>query len=160
MRNIAAFLLILCLSACKGNDSDPDNYLTATKNNADWRGNALMELDPAHNIFRIFAETSQHKSVSESISIQIEWKGVGTYILKEREIECNVSYQGDVRTGAYYLPPSRTAKLVITKYDAGTNMIEGNFEALLNKFYSNPDTEIDTFQFSGGKFAGKFSVRK
>lgn len=157
MKAYSFIFVIICLIGIFSCNNDDDNtiqqnFISSIINQQNWDGTPEISFSSIDDTLRLLGHGNE-----QVINFKMKFNGVGNYILKGNQATYYTTIGGDVITSFYKLESNSTASLNITRYDANQNILEGNFELLLKKEWSNPENNIDSLIFENGKFKGQIS---
>jgi hypothetical protein len=158
MKTIVAFLLVSLIISCHQSDNTSqllDNHVSAKRNNVNWIGSTEIRLDSVTDTLTFLGIANRPND--EVIVIKIKFTGAGSYSLTKSQGYYYSTVGGDVLTSEYGLAQNTGSQMIISKYDQSRRSIEGSFEMSLKKKRSNPENNIDTYNFTQGSFKGKIS---
>jgi len=153
MNKIAAILLVLIITSCHQDDRVGINSVFAKRNNLDWIGTTEISLDRVTDTLTFFGIANRPND--EVIVMKIKFNGTGSYSLTKDQGLYYSTVGGDVWTSEYRLAPNTVGEIVISKYEPTEKLIEGSFEISLKKERSNPENNIDFYNFTQGTFKGQ-----
>jgi hypothetical protein len=157
MKNIAVFLSLLIIISCHNTEDvglmNSDNYVSAKRNAIDWTGYSEIRVDNVTDTLTFLGIVNRPND--EVIVMRIKFDGTGSYALTHNQGYYYSTIGGDVLTSEYKLDPNGIGQFVISRYDPTEKSIEGSFEISLKKERSNPDNNIDIYNFTEGTFRGR-----
>lgn len=147
--------LIMFGTACKHNNCcvppPAQGFIRAMKNGSDWSGNPASS-NIVGDMAAVFA-TNFSNSLEETLTLQFKFTGTGTYSLKDTPSRYYNTIGGDAVTREYQLDDTFDNSITVTSYDAGTNLITGDFNVKLKQSYPAPGNNTDSeLQFLNGTF--------
>lgn len=159
MNKLAAVLLLVMVVSCSYKDVSPqlvsvENSFSVKRNNLDWTGTTEIHLDNVTDTLTFFGIANRPND--HVIVMKIKFTGTGSYSLSNNQGRYYSTVGGDVLTSEYKFVPNTMGQFVVTKYLQAEKIIEGSFEMSLKKIWSNPENNIDTYNFTQGTFKGKF----
>lgn len=155
MNKITAILFTLIVTSCHegGSLTLTDNSVFAKRNNHDWIGTTEIQLDRVTDTLTFLGIANQPND--EVVVMKIKFNGTGSYLLIKDQGFYYSTVGGDVLVSEYKLTPNAVGHFIISKYDSTEKLIEGSFEMSLKKERSNPENNIDTYNFTHGTFKGR-----
>ncbi|GAB3821720.1 hypothetical protein [Pontibacter rugosus] len=158
-RVTAALASILTLGAFSCDDETvvcpemPESYIMADKNTASWLGQPELRLD--NDTLWILGVAN--KPNDEVLVMKIKYNGTGTYALHPKQGYYYTTVGGDVLTSEYKLAKNTVGTLKIIADGKTEGVIEGSFDLALRKVRSNPESSIESINFTDGRFRGQIA---
>lgn len=150
---IAAVLIAIAFLSCSYKDTaPPENSFMAKRNDLHWSGTTEIAFYHADTL-QVLCIANQPND--EVLLMKIKFNGTGSYTLTNNQAYYYSTIGGDVTSSEYKLAPNTTGQLIISKYNSAEKIIDGTFEVTLKKVRSNPENNIDTYNFTAGTFRGK-----
>ena len=128
--NLTGAVAIAALAGCSDSTAPapPLDQIVARWAGDVWTGNTSVNINhygPAGDSIFFLANRTGVAQLEETILVRTRFAGVGTYTLGPGAVRLVDLVGGDVITGEYDTTPDATGTIVITKFDAGAEQIEG-----------------------------------
>lgn len=160
MKNILVISLLFLLASCSQSHKDevivPEDsgyYIVSKMNNLDWKGTLYVKKDANQDTLNIGGSFERPTTGTESLWMRIKFNGVGIYPLTGRQMSFSTVIGGDAFMNRYDLIVGESAKMVITKYDSTSKILEGTFEGILRQSRADVNS-LDSLNVVDGKFRG------
>ncbi len=130
------------------NELEP-NFISMKINEENWNGVPEISMSSVNDTLTILGAGDE-----QVVVIKIKNNGKGIYNLSGAQASYYTTVGGDVITSLYTLNKSTPSKITITEYNAEENVLKGNFEISLLKKWSNPESNLNSLEFTSGQFKG------
>lgn len=144
------FLLSFGITSCNDDDIlDDPNFISSRINEVDWNGTPEISINHVNDTLTVLGYGD-----GQVVFFKIKFVGKGIYNISGNQASYYTSVGGDIITSLYILGESNNSQISVTDFDSEQNIIRGNFQLSLQQDWSNPENNVETLNFTNGKFKG------